>query len=275
VTLTGLDSDVLAISDRVRREFGLARPPVNAASLLRAHQLSLPEQTLESVLLDLGLDPQITKKLDAALDIGSGCVFVRDGMHDRQKNWGYMHELGHYVIPWHRDLLYHCSILRLPKALQNRLEREADEFASNMFFFGSRFVEEAASLPFGLSAPLSLSATYDVSVHAAFWRYAEENPGSCCLLVSEPVPDKDGISSALRLSYYIKSRKFRCHIPPGQTLPPTSDLARLFNDGSLNDCLEHEVRLNDDDRSVTYRANSFSNGYSVFTLIWMPATHVA
>lgn len=266
-----VEDDVLAISNRVRRDLGLVEPPANAASLLKAHQLTLPEQSLEAVLLEAGLQPSVIQKLDAMLDPGEGCVFVRDGMHERQKNWGYMHELGHYVIPWHRDLLYRCSILRLPKALQLQLEREADEFASNMFFFGSKFIEEAMDLPFGLKAPLDLATgRYDVSLHAAFWRYAEENPSKCCLLVSEPIQEDGGLESSLKLSYYVKSREFRSHIPPGQVLSPASRLAQLFNAGALDTCVEHEVRMGDDGRATIYRTNSFSNGYRVFTLIWDP-----
>lgn len=269
---TDVGGEVFVITEGIRREMHLLEPPADASTLLAAHQLSLPHDSLETVLRDLGLAQETIQKLDAMLHIGDRCVFVRSGMHDRKKNWGYMHELGHYVIPWHRDLLYYCAIQQLPIKTQVQLEREADEFASNMFFFGSKFVEEAMSRPFGLQAPLDLVDRYDVSLHAAFWRYAEQNPDRCCLIISEPELSSDGFSSDLRLKYYVKSQGFKTHIPPGQLSSSSSALGRLFNDHKLITCTEHELALGDGTRTTVYKASSMYNQYKVFTLIWSPRT---
>ena len=140
------------IALNVRQELGLAGPPVDPTQALNAYQLRLPNEPLEEILAAAGLSLGEIQKIDAALDLADRCVFVRDGMHDRKKKWGYLHELAHFVIPWHRDLLYRCSILSLPPRLQKQFEREADEFAAEVFFFGSNFVDEAMTLPFGLGA---------------------------------------------------------------------------------------------------------------------------
>lgn len=264
------DRSIIDLVDSVRRRLGLARPPVEPIEVLGAYQLNLPVESLEEILGAAGLSKEDIDKVDAMIDLQDRCVFVREGMHDRKKNWGYLHELAHHVIPWHRDLLYHCSILRLPPSLQKQFEREADEFAAEVFFFGRQFVEDAISLPFGLAAPVQLAnGPYNVSLHAGFTRYVKQNTEKCCLLVSSPVLNIENGLFDLELRNYTKSDGFGKHIPPHQIVPGDSPIGQLYNSGSLANVVEHEVTIGGQYPEV-YQANSFTNGYNVFTLIWNP-----
>jgi Zn-dependent peptidase ImmA (M78 family) len=262
--------EITELARQVRGELGLSEPPVEPAQALGAYQLSMPIEPLEEILAAAGLSEEDIQKIDAMLDLADRCVFVRDGMHDHKKNWSYLHELGHHVLPWHRDLLYRCSILRLPPRVQKLFEREADQFAAEVLFFGSDFVEEALALPFGLVAPMQLaSGRYNVSLHAAFMRYVEQNPHNCCLLVFSPSENEQTGMFDLKLKYYVGSQAFRHHIPPRQVIPANSELGKLFNSGTLISVFEHEVRIGGRNLEV-YQANSFTNGYALFTLMWDP-----
>lgn len=254
----------------VREKLGLSHPPVDPVEALSAYQLSLPLEPLEDILAAAGLSNEQIVKVDAMIDLRDDCVYVREDMHDRKKNWGYLHELAHRVIPSHHDLLYRCSILRLPPALQRQFEQEADDFAAEVFFFGKEFIEDAMSLPFGLAAPAQLaSGLYDVSLHAAFMRYVRQNPKKCCLLVSSPVKNEENGMFDVQLRYYVKSRSYGGHVEPGQVVSFDSPIGRLFNSGQLTSVVEHEIRMGGQ-RPQVYDANSFTNGYSIFTLIWNP-----
>jgi len=261
--------EIAAIAKRIREEKGFVAPPLDAAGLVVAYQLSLPEEPLEEILASLGLDQQEIAKVDAMLDLQGSSVYVREGMHDRKKSWGYAHELGHLALPWHRDLLYWCPILRLPPRVQKQFEREADLFAAEVFFHGGMFIEEALDLPFGLEAPKTLANDrYDVSLHAAFMRYAEENPRSCCLLVFRPILlDEPAGQYDLELLYYVRSSRFSGHIPPKQVCHADTEVVPLLTGEAPLGVVEHEVVLGRDNPQV-FRANSFYNQYHLFTLIW-------
>lgn len=266
------DAGIQNFACSVRERLGLSQPPIDPIQALGAYQLSMPVEPLEQILASAGLSQTQIAKVDAMVDLQEHSVFVKEGMHKSRKNWSYMHELAHHIIPWHRELLYRCSILRLPPALQEQFEREADEFAAEVFFFGEEFIKEAASLPFGLAAPIQLAETrYGVSLHAAFMRYVTQNPEQCCLLVSKPTPNKENGKFNLELQYYSKSKKFPVHFPTHQIVSSNSGLGELFNKGNLSSVVEHEFGVNGSVKK-TYRANSFSNGYNVFTLIWNPRT---
>ena len=258
------------LASKARKKLGLSHPPVDPIKALEGYQLSLPDEPLEEILAGAGLtDDQITK-IDAMVDMRDKSVYVREGMHDRQKNWGYLHELAHRVVPTHRDLLYRCSIFRLSPSVQKQFEREADEFAAEVFFFGKEFIEDAMSLPFGLSSPLQLAnGRYDVSLHAAFNRYVKQNPNNCCLLISSPVDSKNIGMSDIELKYYIPSNGFKVHIPPHQKASFDSNVGALFNSGKLSSVTEHEFILGGENTRI-FDANSFTNGYNIFTLIWNP-----
>ncbi len=258
----------LALS--VRKKIGLSRPPINPIVALGAYQLSLPFEPLEDILAAAGLSEEQIGKVDAMLDLKEQCVYVREGMHDRKKNWGYLHELAHRIIPSHRDLLYRCSILRLPPTLQKRFEREADEFAAEVFFFGRDFIDNAMSLPFGLAAPARLAnERYDVSLHAAFIRYVRQNPEKCRLLVFSPTKNEESGMFDVELKYYVNSDSMNGHIPPRQVLPSGSSIGRLYNSGQLASVVEHAFTIGGPNPQV-YDANSFTNGFNIFTLIWNP-----
>ncbi len=238
------DHGIEEVASSVRKKLGLSEPPIDPAGALAGYQLPMPIEPLEGILAAAGLPDEEIAKVDAMLDMEEQCVYVREGLHDRKKNWSYLHELGHRVIPTHRDLLYRCSILRLPPALQRQFEQEADEFASEVFFFGKMFTEEAMSLPFGLAAPVRLaSSRYDVSLHAAFFRYVRQNPQKCCLLVFSPKePGENGMTD-IELKYYVPSGGFKSHIPPRQTVSSDSTIGKLYNSGQLMSVVEHEMVL--------------------------------
>jgi Zn-dependent peptidase ImmA (M78 family) len=75
------------------------------------------------------------------------------------------HELGHYFIDEHRNLLKKGTSLSFNQKHNNLLiEKEANHFASFLLMPTQRFLAAAASLPVGLPAILYLAGSFESSI---------------------------------------------------------------------------------------------------------------
>ncbi len=229
------------------------------------------DESFEDLLRKFNFNPDDFSKVQAMINSQEKCIAVRDDMNPRRKNWGYLHELAHYVLEWHRAIFEACPISALSPYIRKKLEREADQFAAELYFQGSGFIERAMDGKFGLEVVKSLAdEVYDVSFQAAFSRYASENPENCSLLVWENKKEEAMLleEPELTLKYTINSDSFSGpKTYNGTKMNPKSDVIKALRSGVLDDVLEHEVRLGRNSKS-TYQANSFFNQYNVFTLIW-------
>ncbi len=255
---------------RFLKEVGFHEPPLIPEVALSARQLSLFPGDLEEVLANHDLGPETAHRVDALLQVHERLIALRRSLTPPQQKWGCIHEAAHDYLPWHKDVLYFCPILRLPPELRSKLEGEADAFTAEAFFFGNRFAKEARDFDFGLTGPKELAEKrYLASYYAAFRRYVEENRSPCCLLIWQPKygGKESGDPESLVLKYYVKSQTYRGHTPPGQEASNSGGIRQAF--GNVGQITAHELLLETDGKSKrTLRAESFSNSYTVFTLVW-------
>jgi hypothetical protein len=88
------------------------------------------------------------------------------------------HELGHYFIDEHRNLLKKGTSLSFNHQHNNlSIEKEANHFASFLLMPTQRFLAVAASLPQGLSAILYLAGAFESSIDCTSIQYIKLN---CC-----------------------------------------------------------------------------------------------
>lgn len=244
---------------------GFREPPFPVQQALQGEQLRLADVSLEDAMRAAGMSPAEMESVNAMLRVEDRLVVLRGDLHRQGRKWGAVHELAHYVMPAHRELLYFCSILELPARVQKQMELEADAFASDLIFLGPRFSAEAHSSGIGLHKPVSLAESYGASLHSALRRYVEESPAPCCLLVWKILPP--GQSKVLKLRYWVRSTTWRGGAGIGQELGEDHVVVRAFRHLDRNPLVaivEHDARVGD----KAFRAESFSNSYEVFTLLF-------
>lgn len=269
-TLSTEDRDAIRRqATRFLRETGFREPPLVPNAALRARQLSLLDGDLEEILADHDLDPDTIGRVDALLQVPERLIALRRSLTLPQQKWGCIHEAAHDYLPWHKEVLYYCSILRLPPEVRSKLEAEADAFTAEAFFYGDRFTREAREHDFGLAGPKELAEKrYLTSYYATFRRYVEENDTPCCLIIWQPRYGDTASENpgSLMLRYYVKSPTYRGHIPPGQEASTSGGIWQAYrNPGQIR---SHEVAFGSDGKSKrTIKAESFSNSYTVFTLL--------
>lgn len=273
--ITNLDR--LAIRSEAERflaTHGFSNPPLPPGQALAARNLEVDQLSLDDLLVKANLPPEDHESIQAMLDARERAVAFKRGLPTQKKNWGSLHEVAHEFLPWQRDLLYCCPLLSLPTEVQQQLEAEADVFAAEAFFFGKRFQRQAFSGDVGLATAVELAThIYGTSIHSTFAHYAEESPLPHCLLVWKPKNENGGrlFCGELALQYYVKSRSFRGYVDPGQIADPDGVVTKLFTD-STQGIIKHDMVLTDGSgKDYLAHAESFSNSYTVFTLISKPA----
>ncbi len=260
-------------AERFLATHGFSEPPLPSDQALAARKLAVSQFSLDDLLVEANLPPEDHRKIQAMLDAGERTVAFKKNLHEKKKDWGALHEVAHEFIPWQRELLYFCPLLWLPSQVQNQFESEADVFAAEAFFFGSRFHKQAYEGDFGLSTAIELATdVYGTSFHATFAHYVEESPLSRCILVWKP-NSRNGSSESpvgLELHYYIKSRSFIGHIEPGQMADPDEAVSKVFGSPDLGVVNHEMIFLSRSGEELVADAESFSNSYNVFTLISRP-----
>lgn len=183
----------------------------NAMTFCHLEQHVLPEQ----LALPFDAPPDVR----GILDIDGMNVFVRGSRAPRIR-WVSSHEIGHFAIPEHNEILRFCSTFDLSAEARRQLEVEANAFAAEFLFQGSRFVEACMSRTFSLEMLRTMCDGFGVSYEAGLRRFVEENPKPIALLVSSPisrnVPERgdgtvvlDFSARPTRLRYGAYSSSFR------------------------------------------------------------------
>ncbi len=142
------------------------------------------EQHVLSEQLELPFDAPADVR--GILDLSGMNVFVKGSRLPRIR-WVSAHEIGHYAIPEHNEILRFCNTFDLSPEARRQLEVEANVFAAEFLFQGTRFVEACMSQPFSLAMLRTMSEGFGVSYEAGFRRFVEDNPMPIALLVSAVV----------------------------------------------------------------------------------------
>lgn len=262
-TSTALQT-ALDVLDRL----GLKDPPVTPEAILDG--LNLSTQSLPA--FDLArLTPMQRRQFGSVrglLSPADRTIYLRDDLSARKGAWLIYHEAGHAFIEWHRRALYLDFDYTLSLAARQRMEREANEFAAHVQFFGSRFAADASDLPFGFGSVLDLASRYNASIESTVHQYIEIQADPVVCLVLQP-DWADGGEPTLKAHYFVKPQSSRVHwdfgCEMGDLLKPSDRHVRTYYDGLLSDGGIHEQTV------VTpsgerYLEQMFSNGMSVFIL---------
>ena len=187
--------------------------------------------------------------------------------------WASFHEVAHYVLPDHRELLYHCSFQDLGYLTQKRLEIEANKFAGDLLFQNELFTRESCDSPLSMKVPVELRDRYRASFEATIRRYVEKNPRPCALAVYRPT-EGDDFEPVLEVQYSIRSQSwphFAYILPKQKSSPDSLEHRALYRKGDSGEIVEASLVVGNDPKSArVFPSELFSNRYKVFQLIHPP-----
>lgn len=211
---------------------------------------------------------RMLKKVLGAFDREEKIIYVDPTLPHVKQNFIKLHEAGHGVIPWQKEIKYLDNEYTLSPAVKEAFEAEASYFASGGLFQLKRFEDEMVKLPLEIGSPLTLAKKFGGSNHAAIRRYVEVSKKRCCLLVLED-KGKESPDTTLDLRNNFQSNSFTKEFgelpwPKKFNLdfPFTIDYTRkrqFHRDGIIQLLIHGEF--------VEFSYHYFNNRYNVFVLI--------
>jgi len=184
------------------------------------------------------------------------------------------HETMHDALPWQRDLLVLGDTHKtLSPSIELRFEQEANQGAAELLFQVDLLKRIARDYPTDITTPVELAGMFGASIHATFRRWVENHPGTVCGIALKPQPVSISPLKFRRFEVPASAdwqRRFGLRCFPAQlsvfTHPFLADISKPCS-GEV-DC---EWSLADLAGSQTdLRVQSFTNGYRIFVLLWVP-----
>jgi hypothetical protein len=277
--------EIEAAAERLlRKADAFGRFPTPVEDLVAAASLFEPPESL----LSPGLIAKAPRHLaDAMRRIGGriwGLVDRRarevhldpDVTHDGRRRFIRLHEVGHDVLEWQRQLAYADNKHTLSPVVREIYELEASSFAAEVLYQRGQVREDASSLQIGVAAVVELSTRFGASLRSTLRRYAEQHPDAVAAVVLDAEAEsRDPLAYQRR--EMAMSTAFRVRFDngywPGRLLASRFDFVHLAAAASLalNQVRGGTTRLTDVNGSVvSVRCEALCTGYNVLILMWLP-----
>lgn len=212
-------------------------------------------------------------KVLGVLHVSAKAIHIDKLVHGSKLPFLKLHELGHGVLPWQRDIYAvteDCE-KHIDPEIGEVFERESNAFASEVLFQLDTFTAEAADWDFGLKAPLRLSKKYGASVYATVRRYVTTNDRACAVIVLDPpqLCNGDGFRASLRrveASPRFASQFGELSLP--EVFTPSDPIGRIVPLGNRKMSRPQAIVFNDRNGARhECIAEAFAYKYYVFVLI--------
>ncbi len=130
------------------------------------------------------------KKLFGLLHVPSGEIILNHSLHKNKKTFVKLHEAGHSFIPHHKKFfeVMEDGEVELDPYIDDLLEREANNFASEVLFQLDEYAKIAADYEISIKTPMDLSKKFGSSVYASMRRYVQTHFSHIALAVYEIDP---------------------------------------------------------------------------------------
>jgi transcriptional regulator with XRE-family HTH domain len=182
-------SHVLAL---LRRADAIDRIPtpidqvMDVARLVSAGEMTLEPGERRRLRDRFGdLVDQVWGRLQGVIHFGSREIWVNPEMYPLRKRFVLGHEIGHDVLPEHRELFaYLDDESRLRADVRDLYERQANQAAIELLAQGDQLRREADDSALTMSLIDGLASRYEISLQAAARRIVEETRQECALAVS-------------------------------------------------------------------------------------------
>ena len=226
------------------------------------------KQVLERPML---LVEAVTKaKLSALWVPDTKRILIDETVPKPKHRWIEGHEVGHSVIPWHREFLFGDNEYTLDPICHAVVEAEANYAASQLLFLQDRFAGEARDSDLDFKVVGSLSKRFGNTLTTTLWRMVEDrDPTAPVFGMVTAHPRYLHIGSGEngeQIRYFIRSRAFRerfAHVSPNDAFGIIRRHATHKKRGPVFDASDVLMDRNGD--ACEFRLESFCNGHALLT----------
>jgi Zn-dependent peptidase ImmA (M78 family) len=250
-------------------EVSIKEPPVSYDVLYESEKLIRHTLSTEEFAGEHLVTKPDLKNVRGLLLVKDKRVFVVDDTaYEKRNNFVYAHELGHWKLPHHKELLFKCTQFDLSAQARKQLEREANHFAGELGFMGRVFFEYLQSSTLSLQTIKDLSDKFNMSIEATF-RKAVEIETRPCAFVSLTL-NKDDDDKFLAVRYLIQSPAFVEKVGKldhRSTFPRNHVLSQIITDPISSALGEYECNLKFGPEEKSLRAEVWRNPWNIFVLV--------
>ena len=204
-------------------------------------------------------------------DILRGVLFVKDGLavarddgYDRRTKFVFIHELGHWNLPWHKQMLYKCTQFDLSPSARKQMEREANFYAGELCFMGDKFTESLFYSELSFNRIKDLADLFQMSKESTLRRTVELEHRPCAFITLD-VNEKDD-KNFLKVKYPVHSESFKKdygEFSRTQTFPKGHVLSQV-RVNMIKRALKHDNAIvKFGEKKVELNAEIWFNGYNV------------
>jgi hypothetical protein len=171
-----------------------------------------------------------------------GVIFYNSQVPRPRQRFTIGHELGHFLLPLHRQASFHCSADDISSRSNKDWEREANQFSAELLMPNVLLKQRVhPSAKFSLSDVIQIKDEFETSFESTARRIVELSEQACAVVYS-----KDNL---VRYSIYSKYFKSRLCVRKDGELPSKSlgrlDVSSLDDWHELDSCCWLEDAKND------------------------------
>jgi hypothetical protein len=263
----------------------VGRYPTPVSDVMGAARLLISDEPVLDESFIVRMSRKAGKALKRALtkviglfDVVARLVYIDRGVLLVRQTFLKLHETGHAVLPWQRDLynvIQDCEKTISPE-ISEAFDREANVFASEVLFQLDDFTKRAADVPFGIRVPIDLSKHYGASIYATIRRYVSTSHRACAVLVINPPEPLQGEGFVATLRRVVPSINFKVYFGSlkwPEQFTPSDEIGAMIPVGKRRMSKPRTCSLRDGNGYLhECIAEAFTTTYQVFILIHAVAT---
>jgi transcriptional regulator with XRE-family HTH domain len=128
---------------------------------------------------------RVWTQLQGVIHFGAREIWINQEMYPLRQRFVLGHEVGHYVLPEHREIFaYLDDEKRLRSDVHDLFERQANQAAIEILAQGDRLGQEADDSPLTMELIGALADRFAISMQATARRIVEETRQDCALAIS-------------------------------------------------------------------------------------------
>ena len=247
---------------------------IGSANLIVAPEGAFGDSLLSRIRNKAGkaLKHALSKVL-GLLDVKGRLVFIDHTIHAVKQTFIKLHETGHAVMPWQRDIyavVEECEKTLNPE-IADLFDREANVFASEVLFQLDSFTKDAADHDFGLLTPVRLSKKYGASIYSSIRRYVSTSGTACTVLILNPPEAENSMGFQASLRRVVNSPSFESlfgHLSWPHYFTPDDNIGAMIPVGRRRMSGPRSICLTDlNGEKHDCLAEAFTQTHQVFILI--------
>ena len=262
-----IQEEIKKIAKHSLEEVLVKGPPVSIEPLYDSKHLQrqlFDKDDHNFIKLSESIGEEKADSLRGVLFVDKSLVVVRDDGYAPRTNFVFGHEFGHWIIPWHKQMLYKCTQFDLSAAARKQMEREANFFTSELLFMGEKFTESLFYKDLSLSNIKKLATVFGMSKEATLRRAVELEHRPCAFL--SLVAKEDDAEKFLTIKYAVHSQPFRDKVGrfnQNQTFSDQHEISKIFTDPIKRMANNHEFIAKFGEKKIELKAEVWFNGYNV------------